>query len=47
MVHEGVAHLHVTNKNDKHKMHKIYARQYRNITNNYGFPTINLLKCPT
>jgi len=29
-----VAHLHVTSKNDKHKIHKIYARQYRNNTNN-------------
>jgi len=45
MVHEGyVAHLHVTNKNDKHEIHKIYAKQYRNTMNNYGFPTINLLK---
>ena len=45
MVHEGyVARLHVTIKNDKHKIHKIHARQYRNTTNNYGFPTINLLK---
>jgi len=25
-------------------MHKIYAKQYRNNTNNYGFLTINLLK---
>ena len=47
MVHEGyVEHLHVTNKNDKYKIHKYAhcARQYRNTTNNYGFPTINLLK---
>ena len=45
MVHEGyVAHLHVTNKNDKHKIHKIYARQYRNTMNNYGFKVLACIR---